>query len=270
MFVPALRQEAQRTASALEVAAKAVASDWIMPFYQPKVVLASGALGGFEALLRWQHPRGGIQPPEKIAPAFADTELGTAIGERMRSCVLSDMRRWLDAGLTLGRIAINASAAEFRRDDYAERVLEELRQAGVPAQCLEVEVTESVFLGSSTQLVERALRTLNAEGVTIALDDFGTGYASLSHLKRFPVNALKIDRSFVQGLESDAGDAAIVKAVLSLGHNLGIEVVAEGVETAFQSSLLQRMSCDMVQGYHFGRPMPAGDVPSFIVSWQGM
>ncbi|WP_052003310.1 GGDEF domain-containing phosphodiesterase [Microvirga sp. BSC39] len=270
MFVPALRQEAQRTASALEVAAKAVASDWIMPFYQPKVVLASGALGGFEALLRWQHPRGGIQSPEKIAPAFADTELGTAIGERMRSCVLSDMRRWLDAGLTLGRIAINASAAEFRRDDYAERVLEELRQAGVPAQCLEVEVTESVFLGSSTQLVERALQTLSAEGVTIALDDFGTGYASLSHLKRFPVNALKIDRSFVQGLESDAGDAAIVKAVLSLGHNLGIEVVAEGVETAFQSSLLQRMSCDMVQGYHFGRPMPAGDVPSFIASWQGM
>jgi diguanylate cyclase (GGDEF)-like protein/PAS domain S-box-containing protein len=237
MFVPALRQEAQRTASALEVAAKAVESGWIMPFYQPKVVLASGAIGGFEALLRWQHPRGGIQSPEKIAPAFNDTELGTAIGERMRTCVLNDMRGWLDAGLNLGRVAINASAAEFRRGDYAERVLGELRQAGVPARCLEVEVTESVFLGSGAEFVERALRTLNAEGVTIALDDFGTGYASLSHLKRFPVNTLKIDRSFVQGLESDAGDAAIVKAVLSLGHSLGIEVVAEGVETAFQSSL---------------------------------
>lgn len=270
MFVPALRQEAQRTASALEVAAKAVEAGWIMPFYQPKVVLASGAIGGFEALLRWQHPRGGIQSPEKIAPAFNDTELGTAIGERMRSCVLSDMRRWLDAGLSIGRIAINASAAEFRRDDYAERVLEELRKTGVPAHCLEVEVTESVFLGSSTQLVERALRTLSVEGVTIALDDFGTGYASLSHLKRFPVNTLKIDRTFVSGLESDAGDAAIVKAVVSLGHNLGIEIVAEGVETAFQASLLQRMSCDLVQGFHFGRPMPAGDVPSFIASWQGM
>ncbi|MBD2747547.1 EAL domain-containing protein [Microvirga sp. BT688] len=270
MFVPALRQEAQRTASALEVAAKAVESGWIMPFYQPKVVLASGAIGGFEALLRWQHPRGGIQAPEKIAPAFNDTELGTAIGERMRACVLSDMRGWLDAGLSLGRIAINASAAEFRRGDYAERVLDDLRHAGVPARCLEVEVTESVFLGSSTELVERALRTLSAEGVTIALDDFGTGYASLSHLKRFPVNTLKIDRSFVSGLESDAGDTAIVKAVLSLGHNLGIEIVAEGVETAFQASLLQRMSCDLVQGYHFGRPMPAGDVPSFLASWQGM
>jgi EAL domain-containing protein (putative c-di-GMP-specific phosphodiesterase class I) len=234
------------------------------------VVLASGAIGGFEALLRWQHPRGGIQSPEKIAQAFNDTELGTAIGERMRSCVLNDMRGWLDAGLTIGRIAINASAAEFRRGDYAERVLEELRRTGVPAQCLEVEVTESVFLGSSTQLVERALRTLSTEGVTIALDDFGTGYASLSHLKRFPVNTLKIDRTFVGGLESDAGDAAIVKAVVSLGHNLGIEIVAEGVETAFQASLLQRMSCDLVQGYHFGRPMPAGGVQSFIASWQGM
>jgi diguanylate cyclase (GGDEF)-like protein/PAS domain S-box-containing protein len=270
MFVPALRQEARRTTSALEVAAKALESGWIVPFYQPKVVLASGTIGGFEALLRWQHPRRGIQSPEKIAPAFNDTELGTAIGERMRSCVLSDMRRWLDAGLSIGRIAVNASAAEFRRDDYAERVLGELRRTGVPAQCLEVEVTESVFLGSSTQLVERALRTLSVEGVTIALDDFGTGYASLSHLKRFPVNALKIDRTFVSGLESDAGDAAIVKAVVSLGHNLGIEIVAEGVETAFQASLLQRMSCDLVQGYHFGRPMPAGDVPSFIASWQGM
>ncbi|MGF9759922.1 EAL domain-containing protein [Microvirga sp. 0TCS3.31] len=270
MFVPALRQEAQRTASALEVAAKAVESGWILPFYQPKVVLASGAIGGFEALLRWQHPRGGIQSPEKIAPAFNDTELGTAIGERMRACVLNDMRRWLDAGVSVGRIAVNASAAEFRRGDYAERVLDELRQMGVPARCLEVEVTESVFLGSGAEFVERALRTLSAEGVTIALDDFGTGYASLSHLKRFPVNTLKIDRSFVSGLEVDAGDAAIVKAVLSLGHNLGIEIVAEGVETAFQASLLQRMSCDLVQGYHFGRPMPATDVPSFIASWQGM
>jgi EAL domain-containing protein (putative c-di-GMP-specific phosphodiesterase class I) len=140
---------------------------------------------------------------------------------------------------------------------------------GVPARCLEVEVTESVFLGSGAEYVERALRTWSAEGVTIALDDFGTGYASLSHLKRFPVDAIKIDRTFVSGLEADAGDAAIVRALLSLGRNLGIEVVAEGVETAFQATLLQRMSCDLVQGYHFGRPIPAEDVPSLVTSWTG-
>ena len=154
------------------------------------------------------------QSPEKIAPAFDDTELGTAIGERMRSCVFRDIRRWLDTGLAIGRIAINVSAAEFRRDNYAERVLEDLRRMDVPASCLEVEVTESVFLGSGAEFVERALRTLSAEGVTIALDDFGTGYASLSHLKRFPVDAIKIDRTFVSGLETDADDAAIVRAFL--------------------------------------------------------
>jgi diguanylate cyclase (GGDEF)-like protein len=270
MFVTTMREESQRTASALEVAARAVASDWIVPFYQPKVVLATGALGGFEALLRWHHPRTGIQSPEKIAPAFNDTELGTAIGERMRSCILKDMRGWLDAGLPFGRIAINASAAEFRRDNYAERVLDDLRRMDVPARCLEVEVTESVFLGSGAEFVERALRTLSVEGVTIALDDFGTGYASLSHLKRYPVDAIKIDRTFVNGLETDADDAAIVRALLSLGRNLGIEVVAEGVESAFQATLLQRMSCDLVQGYHFGRPMPAEDVTPFVTSWAGV
>ncbi|QRM29575.1 GGDEF domain-containing phosphodiesterase [Microvirga sp. VF16] len=270
MFVPTMREESQKTASALEVAARAVTSDWIVPFYQPKVVLASGALGGFEALLRWRHPHNGIQSPEQIAPAFDDTELGTAIGERMRSCIFRDIRGWLDAGLSVGRIAINASAAEFRRDNYAERVLDDLRRMDVPARCLEVEVTESVFLGSGAEYVERALRTLCAEGVTIALDDFGTGYASLSHLKRFPVDAIKIDRTFVSGLETDADDAAIVRALLNLGRNLGIEVVAEGVESAFQATLLQRMSCDLVQGYHFGRPMPAENVPSFVTLWVGM
>ena len=270
MFVATMREESQRTASALEVAARAVASDWIVPFYQPKVLLASGTIGGFEALLRWHHPRNGIQSPEKIAAAFEDTELGTAIGERMRACIFRDIRRWLDEGLAVGRIAVNASAAEFRRDNYAERVLEDLRRMDVPADCLEVEVTESVFLGSGAEYVERALRTLCAEGVTIALDDFGTGYASLSHLKRFPVDVIKIDRSFVNGLETDADDTAIVRALLSLGRNLGIEVVAEGVETAFQATLLQRMSCDLVQGYHYGRPMPAEDVPAFVTSWAGV
>jgi diguanylate cyclase (GGDEF)-like protein/PAS domain S-box-containing protein len=267
MFRPAMREEAQKTTSALDVARKAVASNWIVPFYQPKVTLKSGALGGFEALLRWHHPRMGIQSPETIAPAFDDTELGTAIGNGMLSRVVSDMRSWLDAGLEFGRISINASAAEFRQDDYAERVLEYLRQAGVPTSYLGVEVTESVFLGSSTVLAERTLQTLSASGVSIALDDFGTGYASLTHLKRFPVNVIKIDRSFVSNLETDAGNAAIVRALLSLGQSLGIRVVAEGVETAAQTSFLRQHGCHLGQGYLFGRPMPAEGVPQFIAAW---
>ncbi|MGO4571873.1 putative bifunctional diguanylate cyclase/phosphodiesterase [Microvirga sp. 2TAF3] len=268
MFHPAMREEAQKTTSALEVARNAVMFDRIVPFYQPKVALASGALSGFEALLRWHHPRLGVQPPEAIAAAFDDTDLGTAIGERMRFRVFSDIRNWLDAGLDIGRIAINASPAEFRHDDYAERVLEELGRSGVPMHCLEVEVTESVFLGRSAGYVERALRMLSAAGVTIALDDFGTGYASLTHLKRFPSDVIKVDRSFISDLEADAEGAAIVKAVLSLGRSLGIEVVAEGVETLAQASLLWEQGCGLGQGYFFGWPMAAETVQHFVQSWQ--
>jgi len=264
MFDPAMREEAQRTASALEIAGKAVTFGWIEPFYQPQVPPAAGALGGFEALLRWRHPDGSIQSPATIAPALDDPDLGIAIGERMRFRVFRDMRGWLDAGLDFGRIAINVAAIELRRGDYAERVLEELSWAGVPTARLEIEVTESVLLDSGSDTVERALRTLSAAGVTIALDDFGTGYASLAHLKRFPVDVIKIDRSFVKRLETDAEDAAIVRAVLSLGQSLGIKVVAEGVETAEQMALLEEQGCDLVQGYHVGRPMPAKDVLQFL------
>lgn len=269
MFKSEMREWEQKIASALRFAGRAMTFGWVEPFYQPKIMPASGTVGGFEALLRWRHPLRGIQAPAAIAPAFDDPDLGIAIGERMRFRVFRDMRGWLDAGLHIGRVAINAAAVEFRRDDYAERVLEELRWAGVPASCLEVEVTESVFLGPGAEIVERALCVLSEAGVTIALDDFGTGYASLSHLKRFPVDVIKIDRSFVSNLETDAGDAAIVRAVLSLGQNLGITVVAEGVETAAQVSCLREQGCNLVQGYHVGRPMPAQDVSVFIRSWAG-
>jgi diguanylate cyclase (GGDEF)-like protein/PAS domain S-box-containing protein len=266
MFQPAMRDEAQKAASALEVARQAVALGWIEPFYQPKVELASGKLAGFEALLRWRHPRMGIQPPNILAPAFDDTELGIALGNRMLSCVIRDMRHWLDAGLDVGRISINASSAEFRRDDYAQRVLDHLREAGIPPGRFGVEVTETVFLDHNVEHAQKTLRALSEGGVSIALDDFGTGYASLSHLKLFPVNVLKIDRSFVDGLETDTDDAAIVKAVLSLGQSLDIRTVAEGVETAAQALFLREHGCDLGQGYHFGRPMPAEQVLPFMTS----
>ncbi|WP_414476087.1 putative bifunctional diguanylate cyclase/phosphodiesterase [Microvirga sp. M2] len=256
MFRPAMRDEAQKRASALEVARQAVVHDWIVPFYQPK-----------EVLLRWRHSRTGIQTPETLAPAFDDPELGIAIGSRILSCVISDMRCWLDAGLTVGRISINASSAELRRDDYAQRVLGHLRAAGIPPSQFGVEVTETVFLDHNAGNVQKALHALSEGGISIALDDFGTGYASPSHLKQFPVNVIKIDRSFVSDLAAGTGDAAIVKAVLSLGQGLGLRVIAEGIETAAQASFLRELGCDLGQGYHFGRAMPAQDVPQFIASW---
>ncbi len=267
MFRPSMRDDLQKVASALRVAGQAVAFDWIVPYYQPKVDLASGKLHGFEALLRWHHPRSGIQSPDTIAPAFDNTDLGIAIGDRIRSCVFQHIRSWRDTGTGTGRIAINASSAEFRRDDYAERVLDELSRAGLPTSCLEVEVTEGVFLGYGSDFVERALRKLSAAGVAIALDDFGTGYASFAHLKQFPVHVLKIDRSFVSDLESGASDVAVVKAVLSLGQNLGVQVVAEGVETPTQAALLRDYGCSTAQGFYFGRPMAGCKVTHFISSW---
>ncbi len=267
MFQPVMRDEAQKTASALTLARQAVALGWIEPFYQPKVELASGKLAGFEALLRWCHPRMGIQLPDILARAFDDTELGIAIGNRMLSCVVRDMRRWLYAGLDVGRISINASSAEFRRDDYAQRVLAHLREAGIPPNRFGVEVTETVFLDHNVEHAQKTLRALSEGGVSIALDDFGTGYASLSHLKLFPVNALKIDRYFVNDLETDTDDASIVKAVLSLSQSLDIRVVAEGVETAAQAAFLREHGCDLGQGYLFARPMASEAVPQFIRSW---
>jgi EAL domain-containing protein (putative c-di-GMP-specific phosphodiesterase class I) len=186
----------------------------------------------------------------------------------MQECVLAHMRQWLDAGLEFGHVAINASAAEFQNGCYAEQLLERLRRAGIPYRCLEVEVTETVFLGRGAEYVEQALRTLSAEGVTIALDDFGTGYASLLHLKKYPVDVIKIDRSFVEDLERSPQDAAILSSIISLGRCLGMRTVAEGIETAAQADFLRAHDSDLGQGYFFGRPAPGDSVPDLIAQWE--
>jgi len=267
MFEPAIREGIQQAASALRLAQKALELDWIVSFYQPKVTLGTGAIAGFEALLRWHHPRLGPQPPSALASAFDDPRLGVAIGERMLASVLRDLRSWFDAGVDVGTIAINASASEFLSGDYAERVLNQLRLAELPASCLEIEVTETVLVGRDAANVEHALQTLSAAGIKIALDDFGTGYASLTHLSKFPVDVLKLDRSFVGSIEEEPSDMAIVKAVLDLGQSLDITVVAEGIETSAQAALLREQGCDLGQGYFFGRPMAADAVSPFIGAW---
>jgi EAL domain-containing protein (putative c-di-GMP-specific phosphodiesterase class I) len=177
--------------------------------------------------------------------------------------VIADVRRWQDEGVAFGHVAINASAAEFRRGNLAESLLERLDAAAIPVNCIQIEVTESVFLGRGAECVERALKTLSAAGMQIALDDFGTGYASLSHLKQFPVDMIKIDQSFVQGLKGGGGgNHAIVAAVISLGRSLGIDVVAEGIETPAQEKALLRLRCQFGQGYLYSPAVPACDVPA--------
>jgi diguanylate cyclase (GGDEF)-like protein/PAS domain S-box-containing protein len=268
LFEPEMRADAQRRASMLNHARWAVEERRIEPFYQPKVILGTGRLAGFEALLRWRNPRGGLEGPSAIQAAFEEPRLAIPIGQQMQDGIICDMRQWLDAGLEFGHVAVNASAAEFRSGGYAEQLLERLRRAGIPTRHLEVEVTETVFLGRGAECVEQALRTLSAEGIRIALDDFGTGYASLSHLKQFPVHVIKIDRSFVQDLTSSPETSAILSSVLGLGRSLGMTTVAEGVETAAQAAFLEAHGCNQGQGYLFGKPASRNSVPSSVLSWE--
>jgi len=256
---------AMRThASQLRLARSAIAEGWIMPFYQPKVRLSDGVVVGLEALLRIRDASGKLRMPGEIAAAFDDSELAPALGTQMRTMILADLRAWLDAGVPFGCLSFNVSAAEIRHSDYAATLLEVLAQAGIPTSALEVEVTETVIFDKTTGQVESNLRRLDEAGVRIALDDFGTGYASLSHLKRLPVSTLKIDRSFVQCILEHHDDAVIVRALVGLGESLGVDVIAEGIETPEQTAFLKAEGCAYGQGYLFGRPMPADAIPAAL------
>lgn len=267
IFQPAMRVDAQNHLSMLELARNAIQHERIVAHYQPKVDLRTGHLDGFEALLRWEHPTDGLQHPDTIAAAFQDGVLSAEISNRMVECVLGDMRRWTSSGIAFGHVAVNAAAAEFKSGTFAENLLTQLHRADLPTSCLQLEVTETVFLGRGAEHVEETLRALSFEGIQIALDDFGTGYASLSHLNRFPVNIIKIDRSFIRKLGTSDHEAAIVRAVIQLGRSLGIKIVAEGIETRSQAEFLKRHRCNFGQGYYFGRAVPASVVPSMIAEW---
>jgi diguanylate cyclase (GGDEF)-like protein/PAS domain S-box-containing protein len=266
-FRPEMRASMQRRTSMLSVARMIARDDRLVPFYQPKVRLSDGALSGFEALLRWRHDTLGIQGPDTIAAAFDDLTTATSLGERMLQRICADLVRWRDEGLTLRPVALNVSPAEFRRDDLFDRIMGQLHRHDLPAGLLELEVTETVFLGRGAEGVGDTLGAFHSAGVTVALDDFGTGYASLKHLREYPVDVIKIDRSFVAGLLTEPNDAAIVNAVLGLANQLGIAVVAEGVETAEQAAYLLARNCGNAQGYFFGRPMPADEARALIASF---
>ncbi|RYE64721.1 MAG: phosphodiesterase [Oxalobacteraceae bacterium] len=264
-FKPAMRDRIEDRNRMLRDAREALHDDRVVPFYQPKVALASGQVVGFEALLRWHHHRSGLQPPAAIEAAFEDSSLSTHLTDRMLDRVLVDMAGWLDQGHSFGRIAINGSPADFRRDDFADRILTRCHDMGVSPSLLELEVTETVFLDRLADSVERTFRTLRSEGVNIALDDFGTGYASLTHLQQFPVNVLKIDRSFISKLDGTKGpELAIVQGVIDIARRMNIETVAEGVETEVQARDLLELGCDIGQGFLFSRPIAADRLSVFL------
>ena len=232
-------------------------------FYQPKVDSRSGEIIGVEALVRWDHPiQGEIQPGEFI-PLAEETGLILPIGGWVLKEACEQMTKWRADGHPNLTVSVNISAHQFREKDFSEIVRTVLKRAGLQPQALELEITETVAMTEVEKTMER-LRELERLGLTISIDDFGTGYSSLSYLQRFPIHALKIDRSFVGKLPADKGDKAIVKSILALANYLGLDVVAEGVETAAQAKFLTQEGCQYLQGYYFARPMPSSDCTQLL------
>jgi diguanylate cyclase (GGDEF)-like protein/PAS domain S-box-containing protein len=233
--------------------------------YQPKFDLASGRVCGAEALLRWRHPERGVVSPLEFIPILEETGLIMPVGEWVIRRASQDLRQWLDAGLPPMPVSVNLSARQFRQHDLDRRIRSLVGAARIDPALIELEITESQLMEDPEHAI-RAMRSLREAGIRIAIDDFGTGYSSLAYLTRFPVKALKIDRSFVADVFSDHADAAIVRTIIEMAHQLGFTVVAEGVETDRQAAFLRQFGCEQAQGYLFAKPMPAADVRALMIA----
>jgi diguanylate cyclase (GGDEF)-like protein/PAS domain S-box-containing protein len=252
-------EQRQATADALRVA---LAENQIEIAAQTQVCFRTGKHIGFEILARWKH-RGNYVPPSEFIPVAEETGLIIPLGQAVLEQAMSLVRNIRDMGLDPGRVAVNVAASQLKQHDFAETVISMLDRHGLEADVLEIEVTENVLLDRVSNQIGRSLEELHRLGVQIALDDFGTGHASLSHLKRFPVHCLKIDQSFVREIQSGTEDAIIVRAIINLAHNLGMRVVAEGIETRDQFELLRDQACDVGQGYLLGKPIAPAEAFSF-------
>ncbi|MBI5784329.1 MAG: EAL domain-containing protein [Rhodocyclales bacterium] len=233
--------------------------------YQPQIDLATGALVGVEALIRWQHPQQGWIPPARFIPVAEDSGLIVAIGEWVLREACRQLAEWRSSGLPELTVAVNLSGVQFKRGMVERSVMAALQEFDLPARLLELELTESILI-KDTESVLATVRRLKDIGVRLSIDDFGTGYSSLSYLKRFNVDKLKIDQSFVRDFTSDPDDAAIVRAIIQMARSLNLRTIAEGVETAHVRDQLAAFNCDEAQGYYFARPMPAADFERFVAA----
>ena len=223
--------------------------------YQPKISASSGELVGFEALVRWNHPRQGLLYPVKFIDAAEEFNLIADLGTWVLQEACRQAVAWQQAGQYHVSVAVNVSASQFRKGTFVDEVIRTLAQSGLEARYLELEITESLVMESPEQFIQ-ILAQLHRLGVTISVDDFGTGYSSLSFIKQFPINFLKIDKSFVHDISTDPSDAAICATIITMAHNLGLLVVAEGVETLEQAAFLRARGCDILQGYLISKPLP--------------
>jgi diguanylate cyclase (GGDEF)-like protein len=232
--------------------------------YQPQVDLTNGDVVGLEALVRWRHPDRGLIPPDQFIPLAEELGLMNPLGDLILEAACTQIKKnWKASGQLALRVAVNLSAHQFDRDDLLDHIRTWIDRTGLDARALEVELTESSIM-RDPESATSILSGLSEAGVRVTIDDFGTGYSSLAHLKRFPLDALKIDRSFVRDVITDANDSAIVRTVIALARHLGLHVVAEGVETEEQLEFLRANECQLAQGHYFSPPVPADEVPAVI------
>jgi diguanylate cyclase (GGDEF)-like protein/PAS domain S-box-containing protein len=241
----------------------AIARNELALCFQPQFAANGTQPTGVEALVRWLHPTDGMIPPDRFIPVAEETGIIVEIGEWVLLNACREMKRWLDAGLAPLRMAVNVSARQLRRRDFCETVAGVLAESGLPPELLELEITESSVMENPQEAIV-ILESLGRMGVTLAIDDFGTGYSSLAYLKLFPIDHLKIDRSFVRDIEHDLNDRAIAFGTIALAHSLGLNVIAEGVETDDQLELLRSNGCDEVQGYLFSKPLSGAAAFAFL------
>ena len=254
--LPVLQQE--------QLLRETIAEGSFVLHYQPQVRLSDGALAGLEALVRWQHPERGLVGPAEFIGMAESRGLITPIGRWVLHEVCRQLKAWQDEGLALVPVAVNLSALEFRQRDVVAEISSVLQRTGLAPQWLEIELTESTLMHPSS-MAHETLGALKALGVGLAIDDFGTGYSSLAYLKSYPIDKVKIDRSFVTDAPGDADDVAIVTAIVQMAHQLQLQAVAEGVETEAQRQWLTRLGCDLGQGYHIARPLDAGQVRAWLL-----
>ena len=246
-----------------------IKEDLFSVFYQPKVDITSGRLVSMEALVRFEHPQKGIVSPGQFIPLAEQTGQILEIGEQVLRKACIDTKRWVDAGLFTGRVAVNISAKQFELPDLDDRIERILKQVGLSPLHLECEITEGTLMENPEQAL-KMMQRLRERGIHLALDDFGTGYSSLAYLKKFPIHTLKIDKAFIDDIATSSVDKHMVESIINIAHNLGLKVVAEGVEHEKQLEILRRYECEMMQGYLFSKPVNATKFEQLLVEGKNM
>jgi diguanylate cyclase (GGDEF)-like protein len=257
-FTCEMNARLQKNKEILTDLTESLTQDHFELYYQPLFTIDQNILVGAEALIRWHHPEKGMISPDKFIAVAEKSGLINELGDWILAQACREIKTFVNAGITGFKVAINISPVQFRRKDLLQHMLMILAQHDVSAEFIELEITEGAVMDNVAKAIE-TMQALHYAGFQLAMDDFGTGYSSLSYLKRFPIQKVKIDRSFISDLENDDDSKSITTAIIQMSHSLGLHVLAEGVETEEQLNYLQDEKCDYVQGYYTGRPMPADD-----------